>query len=154
MPPNPALAPRIERVPPEVILPLRASILRPGRPVEAARFPEDQRPGVAHWAGWLADGPTTPQACLTLLPSTWEDLPAWQLRGMASAQAARGKGLALALLQAATEWALQQEPSAEILWCNAREVAVGFYARAGWVVVSDVFEVPEIGPHFRMVWRR
>ncbi len=36
------------------------------------------------------------------------------------------------------------------IWCNARTPARSFYERAGLNVVSEVFEVPGIGPHFVM----
>lgn len=37
---------------------------------------------------------------------------------------------------------------ASYIWCNARTVAVGFYSRSGFEVISEEFEIPEAGPHF------
>ena len=36
------------------------------------------------------------------------------------------------------------------LWCNARLIAVPFYERMGLTAVGDLFEMPEIGPHYVM----
>jgi hypothetical protein len=36
------------------------------------------------------------------------------------------------------------------LWCNARTPARTLYERVGFVVASDEFEPPQIGPHYRM----
>jgi predicted GNAT family N-acyltransferase len=35
-------------------------------------------------------------------------------------------------------------------WCNARQVAVNFYANVGFEVVSKEFDIPGIGPHYAM----
>ena len=36
-------------------------------------------------------------------------------------------------------------------WCNARVEAIGFYAKAGWTVESEPFEIPTVGPHVKML---
>ena len=36
------------------------------------------------------------------------------------------------------------------VWCNARTRALTLYQRAGFVVASEEFEPPDIGPHYRM----
>jgi hypothetical protein len=38
------------------------------------------------------------------------------------------------------------------LWCNARQAAVPFYAKNGWHVQGQPFDIPKIGPHFVMCW--
>jgi len=37
-----------------------------------------------------------------------------------------------------------------VLWCDAREVAFGFYARMGFVFLNDTYDIPDIGPHRTM----
>ena len=37
-----------------------------------------------------------------------------------------------------------------MVWCNARTPARGFYERYGFVAEGEEFELPDIGPHFRM----
>jgi GNAT superfamily N-acetyltransferase len=55
-------------------------------------------------------------------------------------------GIGRALLRVA-ERELAAEGGPRLLWCNARLGAVGFYERLGWTVVSDVFDIPTVGPH-------
>jgi GNAT superfamily N-acetyltransferase len=63
----------------------------------------------------------------------------------------RGLGAGAALVEEAGRWAARQ--GAHWLWCDAREVALGFYARMGFDFVSETYDVPEIGPHRMMVRR-
>ena len=37
-----------------------------------------------------------------------------------------------------------------MLWCDAREVAFGFYERMGFVFLNDTYDIPDIGPHRTM----
>ncbi len=72
----------------------------------------------------------------------------WRVRGMATAPHARGRGAGSAVLQALVQHAVAQR--AMRVWCNARTSALTLYERAGFVVASDEFEAPGIGPHYRM----
>jgi ribosomal protein S18 acetylase RimI-like enzyme len=72
----------------------------------------------------------------------------WRIRGMATDPAARGRGAGSAVLGALLEHAAQQ--GALRVWCNARTPARSLYERAGMRVVSEEFELPEIGPHVVM----
>ena len=69
-----------------------------------------------------------------------------QLRGMAVDGAHQGRGVGGALLSAVAD-ALSGP-----LWCNARLRAVPFYARHGWHITSERFDIAGIGPHHRMAW--
>jgi GNAT superfamily N-acetyltransferase len=73
---------------------------------------------------------------------------AWRIRGMATAEAARGRGAGMAVLGALVRHA--QAHGAMSVWCNARVRAIPLYERAGLRVASEVFEPPDIGPHVRM----
>jgi len=72
----------------------------------------------------------------------------YQLRGMASAKGLQGKGYGKELLLKAEE--LLKEKNVDVLWCNARVVALDFYSKLGYEFFGDVFEVNEVGPHFVM----
>jgi ribosomal protein S18 acetylase RimI-like enzyme len=73
---------------------------------------------------------------------------AWRIRGMATLPAARGRGAGTAVLDALIAHASAQ--GASRIWCNARLPARSLYERAGLSVVSELFELPEIGPHYVM----
>lgn len=72
----------------------------------------------------------------------------YQLRGMASLASAQGKGYGSDLLLEAE--ARLKELGVDVLWCNARTVAVNFYTKLGYQTVGDSFEVAEVGPHYLM----
>ena len=130
-------------------LPLRHSILRPGRPITSAHFPGDDHPTTHHFGAfrdsqllgisslYLAEMPEMPK------------LHAFQLRGMAVAPEARGTGLGRELTLACSAFA--KENAAELLWCNARTEAAGFYHKLGFQIVGERFDIPDVGPHFRMM---
>jgi ribosomal protein S18 acetylase RimI-like enzyme len=72
----------------------------------------------------------------------------WRVRGMATVPEARGRGAGSAVLQALVEHAIDH--GATRVWCNARTAALSLYQRAGFVIASELFEPPRIGPHYRM----
>ena len=58
------------------------------------------------------------------------------------------KGLGDLLLEAAEDYIKQKD--ADLIWFNAREVAVGFYSKAGYTISGELFEIPNVGPHYVM----
>ncbi len=137
----------VEEVGAEVLVDLRHRVLRAGRPRETAHLPGDDDPGTRHFR-LAQDGRTV--AVVSVMVAPLPDppdggRPRHQLRGMAVEPELHGLGLGSQLLRAVqTEY--------EALWCNARIRAVPFYARHGWTVLGEAFEVPLVGPHHRMRW--
>ncbi len=129
------------------ILPLRHAILRPGRPLESARYAEDDDPDTLHIAAYRDDKLV---GCATLILRALGDHPGWQLRGMASTPDAARQGVGTAVIRAAEESLRSREPRA-LLWCNARLVAIDFYRKQGFAAVSGTFLEPDVGPHVRMM---
>lgn len=134
----------------EVLL-LRHAVLRPGLPLETARFDGDDDPGTRHFGAFLRDGGAV-VGCVSSMrrPRLGED--AWQVRGLATRDDLARRGIGRALLAYAVE-ALRAEAGPGLLWCNARVTALRFWARAGWTAASDVFDIPGVGPH-RVMQRR
>ena len=133
---------------PQEVIDLRHAVLRAGLPRETAIFSGDDDPATRHFVATSAGEVV---GCVTLLPSTVDGQPAWQLRGMAVTPRLQRGGVGAQLL-AAVERFVASEQAPRLLWCNARVPASGFYQRHGWTIVSDVFEIPSAGPHVRMVW--
>jgi len=129
-------------------VPLRLAVLRPGRPVETAHFAGDEDRTTRHLGG-LHDGRLV--AVASLYRAQLPERPgesAIQLRGMATAPEARGMGLGRLLLEAAHEFARSRR--ARLLWCNARVTAAGFYQKLGFEILGGQFDIPDVGPHYRM----
>ncbi len=139
----------IRRLTGEETVPLRWAILRAGLPRETAVFPGDEAATSRHF-GVLVDGLLVGVATIHLLPmpGTSEIEPAYQLRGMATAEEVRGLGVGGALLAACVAEARQEGGCR--LWCNARAPAAGFYEKHGFTRFGEAFEIPTAGPHYLM----
>jgi GNAT superfamily N-acetyltransferase len=137
---------RFERVVFEEIVDLRYAVLRAGLPRDAANFPGDRDSTTVHLAA--KDGQTV-VACATVLVNQWEGRPACQLRGMAVDPAYQRRGVGKRLLAEIERVAVDNGVS--LIWANARTPAAEFYRNNGWEIVSEMFEIPTAGPHFKMV---
>lgn len=135
--------PMVQQVGANDVVDLRHRVLRAGRPRSSAVWDGDDDPETRHWAVFWAGEIV---GIASVLPRTEPTHPTyrWQLRGMAIDPSARGKGLGGLLLQRV------ERDVGEPLWCNARESARGFYERHGWKAPEEPFDIPRIGPHYRM----
>ena len=60
----------------------------------------------------------------------------------------RKKGLGKLLIDFAKEQLKQN--GVDLIWCDARIVATGFYQKQGFKIIGEQYEVPVIGPHYLM----
>lgn len=132
---------------------LRERVLRPGRPDECT-YPGDDDEGTFH-AGAIDDAGTVVAIASVYReprpgtdPATTGDDGAWRLRGMAVEPALQRRGAGRAALDRCVDHV--RSHGARVLWCNARTPAVPFYERQGWVITSDEFDIPGVGPHHVM----
>lgn len=72
----------------------------------------------------------------------------YRLRGMATLPEYQGQGLSSALLR--TAFPVIKQNQCTLLWCNAREKAVGFYSKVGFTPSGESFSIPHIGKHILM----
>lgn len=132
----------------EELLHIRSEVLREGKlTLDECRFPTDNMEGAFHLGYYQNDE----LACVTSFhPQNYADFAgkAYQLRGMATVEKYRGKGLGNQLVNFALVYLRGQKVN--YVWCNARKKAVQFYHNAGFEIISPEFEVPGIGPHFVM----
>ena len=133
-------------VPLDVILPLRKSVIIAGTNRDTPYFPGDEAPETLHVGAFDENACI---GCATLMYSTWESEPAWQLRGMAVAADRQKTGIGCAILKF-LDTTLPEKASAVGIWCNAREKAVPFYTKNGYAVVSDRFVIENVGPHYKL----
>jgi predicted GNAT family N-acyltransferase len=138
----------IEQVPVEMTLPLRSAVLRSGGP---AAMPGDDDPRTVHLAAQDPTGTVVGVVRIHPEPCPWRPDAArpWQLRGMATTSAVRGSGAGRALTEAAVERVRAHD--GDLVWCDARTSAAGFYERMGFTVVTGECDKPGIGPHVGML---
>ena len=128
---------------------IRWPVLRPGFPRETAIFAGDEFATPKHFGAFDGDRLVGVASIYPApLPERAELTPAWQLRGLATLPEVRGRSFGRALLDACLEHARAE--GAALLWCNARTSASAFYAKHGWQILGAEFDIPTVGPHFRM----
>ena len=132
----------------EEILALRDAVIIAGRN-RPPELPGDRDAAAIHY-GAFAGGENV--CCGTFMLTEWFGEPTYRLRGMATRPDMRGKGIGAAMLAAAERY-IVETTAVRQLWCSARTGAVGFYQKTGWSVVSDVYDVPNVGPHRKMCKR-
>lgn len=132
----------------EDLLPIRNEVLREGRlTLDECRFPTDKIEGAFHLGYFVEDL----LVCITsLFPQNYGEYSGlgYQLRGMATLQAYRGRGCGNKLVNFGVIYL--QRLGANYIWCNARKKAVKFYHDCGFEIISDEFEIKGIGPHYVM----
>jgi GNAT superfamily N-acetyltransferase len=134
----------VERAPAARVIDLRHRVLRAGRPRETAHFDGDDEDRTRHWVAGH-QGEVIGVVTVLARPFPDGDGPGWQLRGMATDPAWRGRGVGRALLRAV------EAEVAEPMWCNARTGAAPFYEKHGWRRAGETFEIAGVGPHVRMI---
>jgi predicted GNAT family N-acyltransferase len=133
----------------EEVYPLRLLVLRPGGTQDDCHFAGDHDASTFHLA--VHDAFQQLVAIASFYENGHPALKAQrpiQLRGMASHPEVRGKGYARALVKHALQ--LYTLEGADMLWCNAREVAVSFYGQLGFEKIGEPFDIKGIGKHWVM----
>jgi len=129
-------------------LQLRNMLLREGKLTnEQCRFPTDSLPGAFH-LGYFTNNELV---CIASFhPQAYGGFagPGYQLRGMATIEEFRGRGIGNQVLNFGIVYLRGQKVN--YLWCNARKKALPFYINMGFEAISDEFEVPGIGPHYAL----
>jgi len=137
---------KIEEVSPDVVHPLRHKVLRPHLPLEASCYPSDNDLGAIHFTLKKDDAILSIASLYSELLETMPNKNAYRLRGMATEPSEQRKGFGAIILHGAMDY-LKKETDVEILWCNARVTAFGFYEKMGFTILGDIFDIPNLGPH-------
>jgi predicted N-acetyltransferase YhbS len=138
----------VDEVAAEVTYVLRRAVLRPDG--GAVAWAGDEDPATFHLAARI-DGRIVGVVRFSPAPCPWrtDSGAPWQLRGMATDPAVRGNGAGRALV--VDGLARIAARGGDLVWCDARVSAAGFYERMGFAVVSAPFDKPGIGPHVGML---
>jgi len=96
-----------------------------------------------------------PQACARY-PEMFPNMIAYRLRAMGVLHELQGEGVGAKIISFALHHLAQTTP-AQVLWCDAREVAWGFYSRCGFQFAQkfegyecEAYELPNVGVHKMM----
>ncbi len=133
------------------VRPLRLEVLRAGMVNQTVHFDGDDDPTTIHLGAFDQDQNNVGV-------STWMQRPfplaeehkALQLRGMATAVNVQGQGIGALLLVAGQSHG--REIGAHLIWANARDAALNFYNRHGYITVGEGFiETVTQLPHHKVV---
>ena len=130
------------------IRPLRNLVLRPNLPIETTYYDLDNDIETFHLASIMDN---TIISIGTFYPENDIELQTkngYRLRGMATHPKFRRKSAATKLMK--KSFVLLKEKKCDVLWCNARLVAVKFYKSLGFKITGKIFDIPSIGPHYKM----
>ena len=130
------------------IRPLRNLVLRPKLPIETTYYDLDNDIETFHLASIMDN---TIISIGTFYPENDVELQTkngYRLRGMATHPKFRRKSAATKLMK--ESFVLLKEKKCDFLWCNARLVAVEFYKSLGFKITGKIFDIPSIGPHYKM----
>lgn len=135
----------IRTVHPEELYSIRQKILRPTQTIEDCKYPGDFDKSNFHMGLF---GPEL--LCIASFYKEshefFESSEQYRLRGMATLAEYQGRGLATKLLARSIEELIRRK--AQLLWCNARVSAEGFYNKLGFEKFGNEFDIHPIGPHF------
>ena len=138
----------IKKVAAKEIRPLRNLVLRPNLPIETTYYDLDDNKDTFHLASIMDN---TIISIGTFYPENDVQLQTkngYRLRGMATHPNYRRKSAATKLME--KSFILLKEKKCDVLWCNARLIAVEFYKSLGFKITGEIFEIPSIGPHYKM----
>lgn len=132
--------------------PLRRAVLRPTWSL-AAPMHGDENDDAVH-LGAFDDDDALVGTCV-LLPRPYplrpDETPAWQLRGMATADGSRGRGIGTQVLAAVVAEVARR--GGRLVWCEARTSAVAFYLQHGFAIDGAEYLHAESGTPHRYMWR-
>jgi len=138
----------IRKVDAERIRPLRHSELRKGQDFSTTSYLKDYEINTFHMACIVDDKPVT---CATFYPEKSTKIKtenAYRLRGVATDSRFKRKGYASNLM--AESFKELKKRDCNMVWCNARLVAVDFYKSVGFKITGELFDIKGIGPHYYM----
>ncbi|WP_194850256.1 GNAT family N-acetyltransferase [Nonlabens antarcticus] len=132
---------------------VRHPVLRAGRPLEDCAMEGDDLESTFHLGAYDEE---LHIGVATFLKSEARQSPIvfdtinsyYQLRGMGVIPDHQGRGIGKLLLEKGIE--KLQSYQIDMLWFNARVIAVPFYESMGFEKTGEPFEVKNIGTHFKM----
>ena len=138
----------INKVDAESIRPLRHSELRKGQDFSTTSYLKDYEEGTFHMACIVDEGIVS---CATFYAQTSMKVKsdnAYRLRGMATDSNFQRQGYARNLMIESFKELKKRD--CDMVWCNARLVAVNFYKSVGFKIIGELFDIEAIGPHYYM----
>ena len=127
---------------------VRHPILRPGKPFESCRFEGDELPTTTHFGLFNTKKLIGVVSVFKNNNSTFNIDNQFQIRGMAVLTEFQKKGFGKDLMNHCAEFIKSQNGT--LIWFNAREIAVPFYEKLGYIKSGNPYTIADIGLHYVM----
>lgn len=128
--------------------PIRHRMLRPNGSIEDCMFQGDNDEMTFHLGAFVDKKLVSVASFYFEKHPAFEETYQYRLRGMATLPEHQGQGLSSALLR--TAFPVIKHNQCRLLWCNAREKALGFYLKVGFTQTGELFTIQNIGKHILM----
>ncbi|GAA4290173.1 GNAT family N-acetyltransferase [Aestuariibaculum suncheonense] len=129
-------------------IPVRHPVLRPGKPIETCNFEGDNLNTTFHLGIYINQQIVGVVSYFKSSTNLLTETSQYQLRGMAVLTEYQGKGLGNLLVQHGD--ILLKAKKTNIVWCNAREIAIPFYKKNNFNIIGEPFNIGDIGLHYVM----
>lgn len=139
---------KVKEINPKLCYPIRHKVLWQHKSIDECGIDIDEQEGAFHLGVFYKGGLVCVGSFFKQKHPQFTAQNQYRLRAMATLPQAQKKGAAKVLLEFAFK--KLQEEEQEILWCDARIIAVGFYEKLGFEKSGEKYEIPLIGPHYLM----
>ena len=127
---------------------VRHPVLRAGRPIETCYFDGDELETTKHFGAFVDEKLTGVLSVYKNKNGNFKAVNPFQIRGMAVLNEFQKKGIGELLVQHCEEDVAAQK--GDLIWFNARELAVGFYQKLNYSKLGDSFLIADVGIHYLM----
>lgn len=127
---------------------VRHPILREGKPIESCQFDGDDLETTTHFGLFIDKNIIGVLSVFKNNNVIFSSENQFQIRGMAILKDFQRKGFGDELIKHAEVYIKSQ--FGKLIWFNARESAVPFYEKLGYIKIGEPFFIADIGIHYIM----
>ena len=128
---------------------IRQKMLRPGRDLNECVFAGDDDDQTIHLGAFIEGKLVSVASFYFCNNPRFAENVQYQLRGMATLPEHQNQGFSKELLKFG--FPMIKRNFCELVWCNARTSAEGFYQQTGFEAIGEIFDIPDVGPHRLMI---
>lgn len=128
---------------------VRHLVLRRGKPVETCFFDGDNLPTTKHFGVFVDKNIIGVVSVFKNINGNFAVENQYQIRGMAVLEEFQNKGFGKLLIEKCESSIIEE--NGKLIWFNARENAVAFYERFGFIKIGNIFNIDSIGFHYLMM---
>jgi|SRR5690554_1080475 len=129
--------------------PLRSLVLRNADVSKPCPFEGDSEKTTHHFGCRIGDEIVSIVSFFAIKNENFGDKTMVQLRGMATHPDYAKKGFGTDLIEFSLVFF---QTKVQLIWCNAREIAIPFYEKLGFIPTGEKFEIPNLGIHILMYY--